>query len=144
MLLRIDPKYKNINEKTKYILHWIIPIVAVFCSALTDAAALGKDVKITLIAPMFVGLVFVITGNYLPKMTQSYTVGIKIPWTLNSEENWNKTHRMAGFLWVIGGIAMIITGALGVGKISIIVIMVVLVLVPVIYSYLLYRKEGQS
>lgn len=141
-LLRTDPKYSNINEKTKHIIQWFIPIVAIFCSGVTLADALGVDVKIALIAPMFMGLLFVIIGNYLPKMTQSYTVGIKLPWTLNSEENWNKTHRMAGFLWVIGGIAMIITGALGIGSSSIVVILFILVLVPVIYSYLLYRKNG--
>lgn len=140
LLLKTDPKYNNMNEKTKHVLHWIIPTISIFCSGTTLAAALGMDVKTALLAPMFVGLIFVVIGNYLPKMTQSYTVGIKIPWTLHSEENWNKTHRMAGFLWVIGGIAMIITGALGIGSIGIIVITAIMVLVPVLYSYLLFRK----
>lgn len=139
-LLKIDPKYDDMNEKVKHILHWIIPVVSIFCSGSTLAIALGKDVNIAVICPMFMGVIFVALGNYLPKMTQSYTVGIKIPWTLNSEENWNKTHRLAGFLWVIGGIAMIIAGALGMGNISFIVIMIILVLIPVIYSYLLFRK----
>lgn len=140
LLLKTDPKYDNINEKTKQILHWIIPVVSIFCSGTTFAAALGMDVKTALLAPMFMGLVFVVIGNYLPKMTQSYTVGIKIPWTLHSEENWNRTHRMAGFLWVIGGIAMIVTGALGMGSVSLIVIASIMVLAPVVYSYLLFRK----
>lgn len=140
LLLKADPKYDNINEKTKQILHWIIPVVSIFCSGTTFAAALGMDVKTALLAPMFMGLVFVVIGNYLPKMTQSYTVGIKIPWTLHSEENWNRTHRMAGFLWVIGGIAMIVTGALGMGSVSLIVIASIMVLAPVVYSYLLFRK----
>lgn len=140
LLLKTDPKYTNMNEKVKQLLHWLIPIISIFCSGSTLAAALGQDVKVNLIAPMFVGLLFTAIGNYLPKTTQSYTVGIKLPWTLNSEENWNKTHRMAGFLWVIGGIAMIIAGALGIGGIALIVIAAIMVLVPVIYSYLLYRK----
>lgn len=144
LLLKIDPKYDNMNEKIKHLLHWIIPVISVFVSGTTLASALGKDVKVALIAPMFVGLIFVIIGNYLPKMTQSYTVGIKLPWTLDSEENWNKTHRMAGFLWVVGGIAMIIAGALGMGSIALIVITAIMVLVPVLYSYLLYRKESDS
>lgn len=140
LLLKTDPKYNNMNEKVKQLLHWIIPIVSIFCSGATLAAALGKDVNFSLLVPMFMGLLFAAIGNYLPKMTQSYTVGIKIPWTLHSEENWNRTHRMAGFLWVIGGIAIIITGALGIGTICLIVITAIMVLVPVIYSYLLYRK----
>lgn len=140
LLLKTDPKYSNMNEKVKHMLHWIIPMVSIFCSGSTLAAAFGSDEKTILLVPMFVGFIFVVIGNYLPKMAQSYTVGIKIPWTLHSEENWNKTHRMAGFLWVIGGIAMIITGALGMGSVSLIVITVIMVLVPVLYSYLLFRK----
>ena len=140
LLLKIDPKYNTTNEKVKHMLHWIIPVVSIFCSSTTLATAMGKDVKVALIVPMFMGVFFVAIGNYLPKMTQSYTVGIKIPWTLNSEENWNRTHRMAGFLWVIGGIIMIITGALGMGGISIMVTMIIMVIVPIIYSYLLSRK----
>lgn len=140
LLLKIDPKYSNMNKKIKHFLHWIIPTVSLFCSGITLAVALGKDVKIALIAPIFLGVLFVAIGNYLPKMTQSYTVGIKIPWTLHSEENWNRTHRMAGFLWVIGGIAMIITSLLRIGSISIIVLAAIIILLPVLYSYLLYRK----
>lgn len=140
LLLKTDPKYSNMNEKVKQMLHWIIPMVSIFCSGSTLAAAFGRDVKTTLLVPMFLGFIFVVIGNYLPKTPQSYTVGIKLPWTLHSEENWNRTHRMAGFLWVIGGIAMIITGALGMGSVSMIVITVIMVLVPVLYSYLLFRK----
>lgn len=140
ILLKLDPKYENMDEKVKHLLHWIIPIVSIFCSSSTLAAALGKNVNVSLMGPMFLGLIFIAIGNYLPKMTQSYTVGIKIPWTLNSEENWNKTHRMAGFLWVVCGIAMIITGLMGIGSSSIIVIAAIMILVPTAYSYLLYKK----
>ena len=58
------------------------------------------------------GLVLVIVGNYLPKCHQSYTVGIKLPWTLNNEENWAKTHRLAGKVWVVCGLAVIVAGFL--------------------------------
>ena len=54
------------------------------------------------------GLVFIIIGNYLPKCKQNYTVGIKLPWTLNSEENWNKTHRLAGYVFMLCGIMQIV------------------------------------
>lgn len=140
MLLKLDPKYNNMNEKIKHLLHWIIPVVSIFCSSSTLAVALGKDVKISLTGSLFMGMIFVVIGNYLPKMTQSYTVGIRIPWTLNSEENWNKTHRMAGFLWVICGIIMMITGFLGMGGASIIVIVVITIFVPILYSYLLSKR----
>lgn len=53
------------------------------------------------------GVLFVVMGNYLPKAKQSYTLGIKIAWTLNSEENWNRPHRLAGWIWMISGLLMI-------------------------------------
>ena len=80
-------------------------------------------------------------GNYLPKCRQNYTVGIKIPWTLHDEENWNHTHRMAGYLWIFGGLLMIANIFLKWDWLVFAVVMVAVV-VPTIYSYLYYRKHG--
>ena len=83
----------------------------------------------------------ILIGNYLPKTKQSYTMGIKLPWTLHSEENWNRTHRMAGFLWVIGGTLMVLISLLHLWQVwMMLVIITVMVLVPTVYSYLLYKK----
>jgi uncharacterized membrane protein len=100
---------------------------------------MGKDVQMEVVMPIFMGLLFVIIGNYLPKCKQSYTIGIKIPWTLNSEENWNRTHRFAGWLWTFCGIGMMIAGLFGAYWIFFVAVFV-MVLPPVIYSYLLYKK----
>ena len=51
---------------------------------------------------ILIGVMFVIMGNYMHKIKQNYSVGIKLPWTLNSEENWNRTHRLGSWLFVIG------------------------------------------
>ena len=59
-----------------------------------------------------IGVLFMIIGNYLPKCKQNYTMGIKLPWTLDDEENWNRTHRFAGFLWVAGGVVIAINAFL--------------------------------
>ena len=90
--------------------------------------------------PLFMGALFVIIGNYMPKCKQSYTIGIKIPWTLNDEENWNKTHRMAGFLWVIGGVVIMATAFLGTFQL-LFVVLIPMVIIPFVYSYLLYKKN---
>lgn len=140
VLLNMDPKNKNMDEKIKTLVHWIIPVVSVFCAGVTLAEACGIESKMALIGPVLIGVLFVAIGNFLPKTTQSYTVGIKLPWTLNSEENWNRTHRMAGFLWVAGGIVMIITALLGLGFAGMIAMIVLMAVVPTVYSYMLYRK----
>ena len=61
-------------------------------------------------------------------------------WTLNSEENWNRTHRLAGFLWVIAGLVMIVAALLHLWSAWIFVLLLVSALIPTVYSYLLYRK----
>lgn len=43
----------------------------------------------------------------MSKIRQNYTVGIRLPWTLSSEDNWDKTHRLAGKLWIVGGVLVL-------------------------------------
>lgn len=136
----LDPKKQNINDKMFTLVLWIIPVISLLCNSMVFATALGHKVSVEIIMPLFMGALFVIIGNYLPKCKQSYTMGIKLPWTLNDEENWNKTHRMAGFLWVIGGVIIMATAFLGLFWLFFIVI-IPMVIVPFVYSYLLYKKN---
>ena len=139
--MRTDPKYENMNPVLRGLSLWIIPVVSIFASSTTLAAALGYNVRVEVFAPMLCGLLFVVVGNYLPKTRQSYTMGIKLPWTLNSEDNWNKTHRLAGFVWVIGGVITIVSAFLPVGRWLFMAVLAGIILIPVAYSYLYFRKE---
>ena len=134
-----DPKKANHPEKMLHLVLWIIPVISVVLFALTYVAAFGKEVRMELVMPLLVGFVLTVAGNYLPKCKQNYTIGIKIPWTLNSEENWNKTHRFAGRLWVMCGLALMLTAFFG-GFWVFLPIVLLMVLAPCIYSYLLHRK----
>ena len=134
-----DPKKANHSAKVLHLVLWIIPVLSVVLQTATYAAALGKEVPIEVITPVLVGLMFTIIGNYLPKCKQNYTIGIKLPWTLSSEENWNKTHRFAGRLWLVCGIIIMLSGFFG-GVWILLSVMLLMVLVPCIYSYMLYRK----
>jgi uncharacterized membrane protein len=134
-----DPKKANHPEKILQLVLWIIPVLNTVLSVITYGAALGQQVRMEVIMPVLIGLILAIVGNYLPKCKQNYTIGIKIPWTLNSEENWNKTHRFAGWLWTIGGIIIMLTGFVGSFWIFFVIIFL-MVLTPVLYSYILHRK----
>ena len=130
------------NKKTVALLFWLVPVVSVFVFAMIYAAALGKNVEVSFVGPLFAGLLFIVLGNYLPKVKQNYVIGIKIPWTLKDEENWNKTHRLSGKLWVAGGFVVLV-GAFFNGKVAFALMLAtlsVMVLVPVVYSYTLYKK----
>ena len=134
-----DPKRQNQSEKTRQLVFWIVPALGVFLSAVIYATALGTGIKVEMVLPVFFGILFIVMGYYLPKCRQSYTIGIKLPWTLASEENWNKTHLLAGRVWVVGGVLFLIAGFLS--FIWILPIAAVpMVLIPLIYSFILYRK----
>ena len=101
--------------------------------------ALGVDVNMEVIVSILMGGIFILLGNYMSKNHQNYTVGIKLPWTLNSEENWNRTHRMAGKLWILAG--LVFWGSVFFENNTVpIVIIVVVVTIPMIYSFVLYKK----
>ena len=134
-----DPKKAQQSDKIMQMIIWLVPLLSVLLAAFTYASSLGKDLPVERFVPVFLGLFFVIIGNYLPKCKQSYTIGIKLPWTLHSEENWNKTHRLAGWLWVVCGLAMMVSGFAG-GFLLLLPLALVMVLVPMGYSFLLYRK----
>ena len=134
-----DPKKESHPQKIITLVLWMIPILSIVLHAITYAAALGKAVSMETVMPVTVGLILAIVGNYLPKCKQNYTIGIKIPWTLNSEENWNRTHRLAGRIWLFGGIGIMLTGFVG-GFWVFLPIVLVMVLVPFAYSYWLHRR----
>ncbi len=139
--LNTDPKKANSSTVLKLIGKLTIPFLSVTIIPITIFAGLGYEISIEKIVPAFAGLLFVIVGNYLPKSKQNYTVGIKLPWTLDSERNWNKTHRLAGYLWIIGGAVIFVNSFLKIYWTPVFVIIIAsMVFIPAIYSYILYRN----
>lgn len=137
---KADPKMKGINDKVFTLVLYIIPAVSLLMCAMIYPVALGNNVKIGTVTILFMGLLFVISGNYLPKCKQSYTVGIKLPWTLEDSENWNRTHAFAGKLWFVGGLVIMATSFLE-SPVIFFAVALVMVLVPTVYSYLLFKNK---
>ena len=87
-----DPKKKNIHKKPMALIFWLVPVISLLANCSTYLIALGVDFSIEIFISALIGVFFIVLGNYMPKLQQNYTIGIKLPWTLNSEENWNRTH----------------------------------------------------
>ena len=140
-----DPKRRNYNPKMMKFCLWICPAIGLILSCMVYPAAMGYSIPVEVIMPLLVGVMFIVVGNLLPKCRQTYTMGIKLPWTLASEENWNATHRFGGKVWVIGGIVTLLTAFFGNFWI-LMVILAVICIVPTVYSYCYYRKheKGES
>ena len=138
-ILFSDPKRQNIGPKMLRLTLWITPLLSLIVCCSIYVNAIGIAVDIGFVVNVMVGLLFVFLGNYLPKCKQNYTTGIKIPWTLHSEENWNRTHRLAGWVWTIGGIVTIVNGFLQL-KWVLFATIAALIVIPVGYSFFLYQK----
>ena len=138
-----DPKSKNYHPKMIGLMLWICPVLSLVLNSLVYATALGYQLSVEIIMPLLVGLMFVIVGNLLPKCRQSYTMGIKLPWTLNNEENWNKTHRFGGKVWAVGGVVIMATAFVG-SFWLLMGAMLVMVIAPTLYSYSLYSKQQKE
>ncbi|MBK7304171.1 MAG: SdpI family protein [Saprospiraceae bacterium] len=142
----IDPK-KKIQEMGDNFFS-IRLLIAVFMAALNvvilNAAKEGgmenANILLVLMGALFAGL-----GNYMQTVRPNYFVGIRTPWTLESESVWKLTHRLASKVWMAGGILIVFLSLLlQDSKLVFIIFFVlvsVMVIVPVVYSYLLLKKE---
>lgn len=146
LVTAIDPKQAEQNKKAMSLVFWIMPLISVCVCTFVYCTALGKAMDMFVFMPLLLGAMFTVIGNYLPKVKQNSTLGIKISWTLHNEENWNKTHRFAGKISVVGGIVTMLSALLPV-KWMIPVMLVALlavVLAPMVYSYRIYKAHKAS
>ncbi len=147
ILSKIDPKKENYEKFGK---SWEIiqfAIIWFFAYIYFVILYLSLHVNISISPFMLFGLwiLFVILGNYFWKIRQNYFIGIKLPWTLSSEEVWNKTHRFSGKLFVISGILFLINSFLNFYPIWIFIVsLIVIVLFPVLYAYMSYKKMAKK
>ncbi|OCN00181.1 hypothetical protein A7X67_18015 [Clostridium sp. W14A] len=120
IMLNIDPRSQNIDRSPQMrgISLWFIVILANAMDIFVILSALDVRFNMNMIVTALVGIGIAVIGNYLPKCKFNYTMGIRVPWTLASESNWEKTHRMAGPIWVAGGV----------------------LIAPMIYSYAIFRR----
>lgn len=135
---RID-EFSDVFGALQVTLVGFMSIVAI----LVLMEARGLDVRINEMIISGIGLLFVIIGNYLGRVRKNFFIGIRTPWTLASDEVWNRTHRIGGRLFILSGVIIWIGAILRLPLTWTVGVAVGLVLIPVVYSYFLYRKiEG--
>ena len=140
---RLDKQNRGHNEKVLNLVGLTFPTMSIAFSVLLYTRALEIELDMSSILFPLLGLLFIAMGNWLPKVKQNSTLGIKIRWTLYNEENWNKTHRFAGFVWVIGGVLFCLMGFVPEKSLYWLLPMqiVLLAVVPTVYSWNLARKQ---
>jgi len=115
-----------------------------FCLLLTIVvlrAGLGERISMTRVVAVGLGLLFVVLGNFMGKFTPNFFVGIRTPWTLANPEVWLRTHRLGGWLWVLGGFVLVLAGLVGHAAEPLTLVVVAFMSgVPLVYSYVIYRR----
>jgi uncharacterized membrane protein len=141
----IDPKRERYEQFSSvyHIFRAVIMAMLLLIYMAVGLTGLGYKVPISVITPILVGALFIILGNYFGKLKMNWFVGIKNPWTLSSESVWNKTHRMGGKLFILGGLILMLEPLMPLSwRLPVFIIFLLLIIFATfIYSYLLYRKE---
>jgi uncharacterized membrane protein len=141
VLPKIDPSRKNYTLfSDKYrIIRLILHVFFTGMFFVTAFYSLGYKFNISLFMMYGMLLLFLLLGNYMGNVRHNYFIGVRTPWTLANEEVWTKTHRLTAKLWVFSAIIMMALLPL-LPEQAFIVFILIITLVPVVYSYVVFRK----
>ena len=138
---KLDPKNQNLQSQD--IMEKLGLTSIVFISLLTIyiiyTAVQGASGNMLFV---LLGGFFAIIGNFLYSVKPNYFVGLRLPWTLENENNWRKTHQMASKIWVAGGLLIAILSFLipEVYMMKIfLVIVLMMIIIPSITSFRYYK-----
>ena len=142
----IDPKKQIQKMGKKYdTLKWVITtfmsVLALFIIYTAKNQSFANPNYILLLC----GVLFILLGNYFKTIKANYFIGIRTPWTLENESVWKETHKLGGKIWFAGGLLVILSSLIFDERTNFIIFMTiiaVMVLVPVVYSYLLFKKQA--
>lgn len=143
---KIDPKKKlhkmgNKFQSLKVLLTTFMSILAIYILYSAKNPTFTNPNHLLIL----IGILYIILGNYFKTIKANYFIGIRTPWTLESESVWKETHQLGGKLWFIGGILVVLAGFILEEQPNLIVFLIItgiITIVPVVYSYLLFRKNS--
>jgi uncharacterized membrane protein len=144
---KIDPlkeNYKKFEGTHRIILYSILTFL-VFVHTDIILNGLGYRVSMDWLGSAGIGVLFMILGNYMPRVKANYFVGIRTPWTLASELVWAQTHRFGGKVFFLGGLVLIASSLLPdfAHPYSMGVSLFFIIVLPIVYSYFAYKKLGK-
>ncbi len=141
----IDPKKERYADFSKAynVLRFSITALMIGIYAIISLVGLGLSLPVGKIMPIAIGFLFIILGNFLPKVKRNWFVGVRTPWTISSEEVWNKTHRVSGKIFVAAGLLFIIMAFLeqeSLWWIVFLIVMAILLFGTTGYSWWVWKK----
>lgn len=148
LLKYIEPRKKNLVHSTVALNSTVTVAFIVLLSV--QCITVGQSFSWLTVNPSWImtmiGILLIIVGNYLPKTKPNFSIGIRTPWTLSDDDIWRKTHRIAGVLFILAGLAVTVISTLDMANKQAFVLTIVIsaALLSVIYSLVLWlRKSAQ-
>jgi len=147
-LPRLDPRGEEFRRSTS--VYWIVVNGVLVCMAglhvVLVGVNLGWPIKVPLLVPIGIGVLFLLIGNLMPRMRPNWFMGIRTPWTLSSDRVWRKTHRLGGYCFMGLGVLLVGFGLLAPSGDFAYLLGGILVaaFVPVVYSYFAWRRESEA
>lgn len=142
----------GIPDKFFGLLIWICPAMSIMMGVVTYGTALGYSIDVPSTAILVIGFLFLILGNYMPKLRINRYAGVRVKWTMESKKNWESTHRFAGWMMCLLGIILIIVTLvrlfIGMSSICFSIISMVLFTIAIgsmlIYPYVYKQKHEKE
>lgn len=149
LIPRIDPRGDNILRSWEaYRIVWVgMLLLMLAIQVITVLSATGRITDMGRLIPVGVGLLFIVMGNAFGKIRPNYMFGVRTPWTIASELSWNKTHRVAG--WMFVGLGMIMIAGVFVPNPETWVWLMMaglmaLLVVVIVYSYIVWKNDPEK
>jgi uncharacterized membrane protein len=146
-LPRLDPNRANYQSFPKAYNAIRITLLLFFAViyAVVVLTALGRKPDMNTVVLIAMGLLFVVLGNFMSKIRPNWFVGVRTPWTLSSTQSWNKTHRLAGWLFLLMGLMFFVLAFQQTFwmLIAVLTFHALAVVSMLVYSYLVYRRDPQ-
>jgi uncharacterized membrane protein len=146
LIPRIEPRRANLLRSSAAYLTMATAMLVLMLGVHVAVvlAGAGYSVPIAPIVGGGVGLLFVVLGNVMTTVRSNFMFGVRTPWTLTSDLAWDKTHRLVGRLWVIGGVLMFLSSLLGRAELLVFVILGFVIgslVIAFVYSYQVWRSD---
>jgi uncharacterized membrane protein len=146
LLPRVSPRHFEIDSFARVfgiVMLAIQGLVLVLGLAMLFNGA-GYAMPMPMLAMLSAGALFMVLGNYMGKLRRNFFIGIRTPWTLSSDAVWERTHRLGGWLFMLAGLATLLSALFGAPLWFSIAWLSAAVLASCAYSWVVYRRLSEQ
>lgn len=142
-VIQAEVRRKKVSQRAMRGIIWIFPATSWVASGAVYCTAMGIALRVDLLSMILLGTIIILLGNYLPKCRPNSVIGFRFSWTFSSESIWEKTHLLAGRLFVICGVLIIFFSFLQLWILFFVLLLAAL-FIPFVYAGVLYHREQKN